>query len=335
MPLSRTLLAALFIVAIAVSAAFAHVPVTKSGNGSLATATEIHDPLKSWALYDELPAGGGAHYFRFRMEEGDRLRLILQVPHRTGFTPGLVIMGPGIESAGVVPEGIEVPEGASVWVAPGEYADHPEYEPFTPSTAYPLVDIDTEVQAAGEYVVAVYETEAGGPYVFALGFLELFSIDEWIMVPIETILIHNWEGQPFLLVLAPLVLTLIIGFALILYRRKGQGRQLTPPGWLGSLAGLIYIGSGLIVLYQMIRALAIVSFESTMIITLILAMLPIILGIALLRISLARRGRVIWRGRAALIGLGILGLFVWAGLIVGPVLAIIAGVLPPWKEAQA
>jgi hypothetical protein len=160
---------------ILLTVAQAHVPITTGDNEAIETATHIHDPLKSWAVYAELREGGVANYFEFEMEQGQRLRLSLFTPRESAFTPGLVVMGPGIEPQGTVPAFVTVPAGLDARVVEGQRPDRGSYEPFTPSALYELADLDTTVTAAGTYYVAVYEPTNGGRYGLAVGYACLWT----------------------------------------------------------------------------------------------------------------------------------------------------------------
>ncbi|SNQ62204.1 hypothetical protein [Candidatus Methanoperedens nitratireducens] len=101
----------------------------------------------------------------------------------------------------------------------------------------------------------------------------------------------------------------------------------TPFEWTGILAGLLFFGSGIAFFFQMMT-LTRTQPAPEIIITIILALLPVLLGIAVIRIIIKNREKVDIRKKAYLVILGILALFAWAGLLIGPVLAILAGVLP-------
>lgn len=302
----------------------AHVPITAGDNDAIETPTHIHDPLKSWAVYAELRNGGISNYFEFEMEQGQRLRLSLFTPRESAFTPGLVIMGPGIEPEGTVPEFVTVPVGLDARVIEGQRPDRGSYEPFTPSVLYELADVDTTVTAAGTYYVAVYEPTNGGRYGLAVGYREEFSLMEWIRVPLDVIGVHRWEGQSLAVILAPLLAVVIIGFALLFWQR----RTVNPPGWLGSLAAFLYIGSGGITLTQMGIALSLAPITAAVVVTLIFALIPIIVGMLLLRLALRVDAPVAAKERVAIAILGIIGFFIWAGLVVGPIMALLTSILP-------
>jgi hypothetical protein len=314
----------------------AHVPITTGDNEALDTATHIPDPLKSWAIYSELRDGGVANYFQFDMEQGQRLRLSLFTPRESSFTPGLVIMGPDIEPQGTVPSFIEVPEGLAARVAAGTRPETASYEPFTPSSLYELVDVDTTVNASGTYYVAVYEPSQGGQYGLAVGYREQFELLEWIRVPLDIVTVHQWEGQFLIFILAPMLGIVALGFVLLfLERKRGVPVLQSPFSWLGSFVSFLYIGSGATILAQMGIALTVAPVTSAVIITVIFALLPIIAGIVLLKVVLTAQEEVTVKKRIEMAILGIVGLFIWAGLLVGPVLAIVTSLLPPFTKGNS
>ncbi|HDS45489.1 MAG TPA: hypothetical protein ENN68_05275 [Methanomicrobia archaeon] len=302
----------------------AHVPITTGDNEAIETATHIHDPLKSWAVYAELREGGVVNYFEFEMEQGQRLRLSLFTPRESAFTPGLVVMGSGIEPQGTVPEFVTVPAGLDARVIEGQRPDQGSYEPFTPSALYEVADLDTTVTTAGTYYVAVYEPTNGGRYGLAVGYREEFTLVEWIRVPLDVIGVRRWEGQAWTVILAPLFAIVIPGFALLFWQR----RTMRTHDWLGCLAAFLYIGSGGITLTQMGIAVSLAPVTGAVIITLILALLPITVGMLLLRLALRVHASVAAKERVGIAILGIIGLFIWAGLVIGPILALLTSILP-------
>ncbi|UCD91606.1 MAG: hypothetical protein JSV43_04950 [Methanobacteriota archaeon] len=311
------------------SSANAHVPNFTGGGDSPETAGHIHDPLKSWVIYDELHEGGEGHYYSLHMEEGERLRLQLFTPEEN-FVPGLVVMGPGIENHGTVPSYIEVPDGANATVLEGELKDGAEYEPFTPASYYYTVDFDGEVTSSGDYYLAVYEPSRGGRYGIAVGYLEQFSLQEWLSVPFDAIRIHEWEGQNVVLILAPMIATLLVGLIILIWP-FGNGRLTQKTEiWrvLGTFAGLLYLGSGFMLLVQMGIALSLSGLTAAAAVTLIFIMIPVLLGFLLIRKVIRKKSELTVLGRVTFLILGFVGLFLWTGLIIGPILAVVAGLLP-------
>jgi hypothetical protein len=77
----------------------------------------------------------------------------------------------------------------------------------------------------------------------------------------------------------------------------------------------------------MVRALAITGPSSGIVITLIIALIPVILSIAALRLA---RTPEPWpvKVRISFGVIAVLGIIFWSGILIGPVLALIAAILP-------
>jgi hypothetical protein len=319
----------LFTLTLLVHGVLAHTPLEPPfDNESLATAYGVPDPTKSWAIYAELHEGGEAQYYRLDMEQGERLRLMLFIPisEKESFTPNLVVMGPGITSQDAPPEFVEVATGVGVAVLEGQLSAEPAYEPFTPSVYYYLADLDSDVSVAGTYHVAVYEAHQGGRYGLAVGYREEFGLDEWLMIPIDVIGVHQWEGQSIGLILAPMLATLVIAFSLLIWRRPAILRGIF--NVTGVSAGFLYLGSGAMMFTQMILALAATGPDFSAVLTIVFISMPILFGVAILRLTMKDSKSVTKRVRAFIAILGLLGLFTWAGLLIGPALALLTSILP-------
>jgi len=311
-------------------AVLAHSPLGTGDNESLATATPVPDPAKSWAIYGELHEGGEAQYFRFDMAEGQRVHVGLLTstrPDDGGFIPSLVLMGPGLGVEDPAPDYVEVPEGAGIMVVEGRRPAQAMYEPFTPSSLYPLADIDLDAPDSGTYYVAVYESQRGGHYTVAIGDRESYSIVEYVLIPISLMSIYQWGGQSPALVYAPMALVLASGLGLLAWKWRDRGIVNTPSGWIGASAGLLFLGTCATVLLQMVLSLASAPLVPEVALTLLFALMPAALGVAVLRIGL-RAKKIDARTRIYLAILGVLALFAWAGLLIGPALSLIASMLP-------
>jgi hypothetical protein len=318
-PGCRLAIAVLLATLLAATPVFAHVPLFAEDGSSPESAFVIEDPAKSWVVYDGLPDGPAVRYYRFRMEEGERIYATLQVPRAGGFVPGMVLAGPGIQSQGTVPEYVGVPEGDGAMAVPGELPERPEYEPFAPSKLYPLARVDMPAPAAGDYTLAIYTSEEGGNYALALGFVESYTLGEWVRVPIDVVAIHRHEGQPLLLIFAPMIAVLAIGTVLLL-------RALSLFALAGATAGLLFIGSGAMTLMQMAIAAVGTDPGAAILPTLVFALIAILLGVLALRVAF--RKKVGTGERLVMVVLGALALVTWAGLVIGPVLAFIAAIVP-------
>jgi hypothetical protein len=306
--------------------ALAHTPL-KPGeeNNSLESAFEIPDPTKSWTLYRELHEAGEAEYFELHLEPGDRLRISLYVPRgEEGFLPSLVVMGPGIGSEDELPEFVEAPEGVGFDLIEPERSEKPEYEPFTPASYYYVADFDLVVPDHETYHFAVYGPRHGR-YGVAVGTREEFTLVEWIRIPMDVVSIRLWEGQPLILVFAPMLLTLAIGFGLLLSRSM---LPRNPTSIASASAGLLYLGSGFMFLMQVIINLLGSDYGSLVVLSFVFAMLPPLLGFFLLLRSLRDGGEPSARERGTLLLLGLFGFFTWSGFLIGPVLAMLASILP-------
>lgn len=313
-----------------------HSPLIPENNERLSGATLISDPTKSWAIYGELNEGGEVQYYRFNISQAQRIHISLMKstnPEDREFTPGFVLMGPEIKSRGDVPDHVELPAGTNAIVAVGEQPAQATYEPFSASSFYSLAELDMQAPASGTYYIAVYEPLRGGHYGLAIGDREVFSIGEWILIPIKLISIYQWDGQSLAMIFLPIAATLGIGSGLLFLRRKRWATQ-TPFEWTGLLAGLLFLSTGVMFLFQMSLALTHTRPVAEMVITITLALLPILFGIAVLRIIMKSQGKVDVRKRVFLAIFGILALFAWAGLLIGPVLAVLASIMPASGETK-
>jgi hypothetical protein len=314
---------------LSVSEVMAHSPLIPGANENLADATLIPDPTKSWAIYGELHEVGETQYYRFNVSESQRIHIMLfkpTNPKNRKFEPWFALIGPGLVSQGNVPDYVEIPAGASAIVVAGEQPARATYEPFSASSFYSLAELDIPAPASGTYYIAVYGPSRGGSYGLAVGDRESYSLSEWILIPVKLISVYRWEGQSLAVIFLPVAATLAIGIGLMTWRKRWIEQTLFE--WTAILAGLLFFGSGIALFFQMIMTLTRTHASTEIIITIILALLPVLLGIAVIRIIIKSREKVDIRKRAYLMILGVLALFAWAGLLIGPILEILAGVLP-------
>jgi hypothetical protein len=274
-----------------------------------------------------LHTAGEANYYKFELEKNEKLttNLLIPISEKDKFLPGIVIIGPGIPDIGNVPSYIEIPNGSHVMAIYGKMPDKAYYEPFTPASSYLLIDTEINVNEKGTYYIAVFDNTSGGKYSLAIGYIEEFTATEWLFIPFNLISIHLWEGQNIIFLFAPLVLTIIIGFIIIIWKRSDVIRHL--PAWIGIPAGLLCLGSGFLTLTQMFYALSIAP-DLIALVTIIFAFIPIILGYVIIRILLKNTEKIKKTQRIILFICGAFGLVFWAGYIIGPVLSIITAALP-------
>jgi hypothetical protein len=305
----------------------AHVPLlVKDGNNSLETARYLSEPTKSWVVYSDIGGGQEVDYYKMEFREGDRIYLSILTPEGKGFLPELIVMGPGLGARGEVPADVVIPDGYGYVVVQSE-AGNPEYEPFTPGSYYYLASYDSHVNETGIYYVALYNSYEQGKYGLAVGFEEKYGVAEWICVPVDVIQIHRWEGQSLLFVLSPFLISVAAGLLGIFWLNR-RYKPVTLAGWLTATVGFTYIGSGAIMLTQMTLAASTTNPGLAASVTLIFAVLPIVLGGFIVRSGVRYGPELEMKERAILVFYSLVGLFLWAGLIIGPTLAIIISGIP-------
>jgi len=306
----------------------AHVPISADNNKNLNTALSVENPLKSYAIYGHLHDAGDGGYYQFNLNTGDQLKLSLM---STGFdapVPDMVVMSPGnSESINDLPQTIDVPPGYRAEMIKGQKPVTAEYEPFSPAAIFNVASYTKNITQPGTYYVAVISPADETQYSVAVGYLEEFSLQEWVLVPINLINTHLWEGQSIIAILTPFLAIFILGLILIARRERDNKIKKPRSFWLATIAGLCYLGGASIVLVQMVRVLRVTGPSAGVIITLIFALIPILLGIWALRIARSPSPQS-KKDRVSLGIIGLLGLLFWAGLIIGPVIAIIAALVP-------
>ena len=305
----------------------AHSPLAVGSNEDIANATLFDNPEKSFVLYTELAEGGEAQYYRFPLKKGQILYGSIQVPGPDSMVPDIVITGPGIAPAGDVPSFVEIPAGSGAMVIPGKTPQKPSYEPFTPQPIYETGRFNVTVPVDGDYYIAVYGP-TGGKYSLAPGYLEQFNAAEWLLIPFSVITIHLWEGQSPWVVFAPLIVVVIGGLVLLVMYRKDTGLQQDPVRWAILLSGLLYLGGAAMTALQIIHAVQVTGYGNEVIVTLMFIAGPVILGIFAVMEGIRQpQPDSLLKSGMKMIIIGFLGLLLWAGLIIGPILAIISGVL--------
>jgi hypothetical protein len=329
--LSISILLLLFLV----SSVMAHAPLGSGDNESIDKATVISDPTKSWAIYAELHSDGDAQYYAFNITTGQKIHAMLfksMISEESGFTPRLVIIGPNVTEQGTIPTyvNVTIPSGDHALVVES-MEPTATYEPFSPSSFYSLSDETIDAPVEGTYYVVVYEqssTPTGGHYGLAIGDRETYTIDEWILIPFNLMTIYQWEGQSLALVLTPMIAAIIVGIISITWRFRKQLNLANPMAWLGVIAGLTFIGTAATTLYQMLAAATRVALGADALVTLIFVIVPLAIGLVTLWLSLKDSNKASVKKRVYFVILGFAALFMWAGLIIGPILAILASVMP-------
>lgn len=299
----------------------AHSPVLTGENQGIDHAFSVQDPFKSWAFYGTFPDGGSVSYYTFDLQQGDRVWFSVFTPTRDAVYPEAVLIGPGIEDAGELFPGVSVPAGSGYLVIPGTKPDHPEYEPFTPAANYQWMKAEYIAEVQGTYYIAMVNkgTNAGN-YGLALGFREEFTLAEWIMIPLSIGNVRVWEGSSQAFVVGFPVFIVLFGMV-YLFRFKKEPLPLHPETIAGSAGGLLYLAGSGFMLVQALMALMKTGFAVSFLVTAIFILIPLVMGVLILRYMMRP---VKYRG-GKLILLGVLGMVVWGGYVVGPVLVICAG----------
>ena len=295
----------------------AHVPGVAEGD-----VIVVPDAEKSYAWYGLLDDPDEADQYLLTAGEGTEIRLSISTPDQ-GVSPSAALIGPGIAGQDPLPDFITVPQGQGSILIPAEEEPVVSYEPFTPMAMYEVSSFSTAAPVDGEYTVMVFGDE--GRYILATGFLEEFSLTEWLLIPVSVLSVRNWQGQSVFLNLVPILAAVIIG---AWWFRNRIAAPQWPGIWLLVIAGFAYIGSGILVFAQMIIAGLLTGPVPSMILTALFATIPVILGLVLIRIAVKTGPSPSYADRVKMAVLGILGLIFWAGLIAGPVLAMAASLVP-------
>jgi hypothetical protein len=304
----------------------AHVPAFSTANDDPGNATYVADPTKSWSFYDRVEANESA-YYRTYLNAGDRLLVNTFTPRDTGFEPGFVVMSPALNGTAGVPPQVEVPDGYGARVVEPTPTGDPEYEPFTPAALFRTSALETTVDTAGTYYVAVYEPDREpGPVGVVIGSREAFTIGEYLSVPFDRLRIHEWEGQPSWFVYGPVALGALATLLAYAWWTDDEdahdSRSLALAG-----ASACYGGGAAGVAVQTAVAIGLAGVTGSVVVTLAFLVVPAILGWYLLGRAIdptaATRPR-----RGALIVVAAVGVLTWAGFLLGPALAVFAAFLP-------
>jgi hypothetical protein len=303
----------------------AHAPLSAGPGEGIADATLISSPEKSYVLYTSLGEDGAAQYYRFPLQKGQVLYGSLMVPGPDSAVPDLVIIGPALASAGDIPSSVDLPAGSGAFLVQGKKPGKPSYEPFTPQPIYEVARFNVTALEDGDYYLAVLGP-GGARYSLAPGFKEEFTAEEWLLIPWSVTFIHLWEGQSPAVVFAPLVIVVACGLVLAVPYLRKQGRAGDPVPWLILAAGLLYLGGAAMTGLQLVHTVLRTGYAPGVLLTLAFIAGPVILGIYAIRAGIRPPGPALsGMSGAALAVTGILGLLLWAGLLIGPLLALVAG----------
>jgi hypothetical protein len=273
-------------------------------------------------------------YYSFDSELGGRIYLMLlrsTDSKDNDFQPNLVLIGPGVKSSGQLSKNVVLPaslKDLGAMAVYGKRAANATYEPFGPSSYIEMAEINISAPQSGRYYVAVFSNSTAGHgavyvaghYILAVGYREEFSFSERIIAPIRLISVYIWEGQSAGIVFLPYLIAEVIGI-LVFWR----GRRRTSFCLAGTLAGFLFLATSASVFTEMVFSLSRAPFGPEVYITLAIAVFHALLGVAGIRLA---RGEAGILQRALLAVLGTVALLAGSGLILGPILAIAASLLP-------
>ena len=328
-----TLFAVLLVMLSLALPASAHVPLMAGDNENISSAMHISDPGKSWAVYGTLEKGQ-VHYYSFDLQEGERIYLSLfksADAKEDDFLPALLLLGPGLNAGALPPGRLALPvkaSGLKIQAAESKGAAAAVYEPFGPSSFKEIAEINLTAPESARYYAAVYGNSTNinstgkilGHYGLVVGYREEFGFLERVTTPLQLISIYLWEGQSLGVILIPYLVSEIL--ALLLFWR---GSRRTSFCLAGSLAGFFFLASSASVFTQMVFNLTRAPFGPEVYITLAIAFLHALLGVVTIRLA---RGEAGLLQRVLLAVLGTLALLAGSGLIMGPILALAASLLP-------
>lgn len=307
----------LILVVLTVPVAAAHVPRIADGGDAFEDATELGDATKSWAIYGSLDPGG-ARYFAFDANEADEIVMSVFTPPGSQADFDLALVGPGLPRTDT--HGFDIPEGDGIVWAEGAEDATLMFEPFAPSAIRQIAELRVDAPATGRYHIIVQSTDAtAGAFSIGLGEQERFTLQEWLATPLRVLQARVWAGQSPTLLFVPFTIGGALALAYGIHRRE-SARRLAARTAAGLLAG----GAALTLIQTALAAWA-APPGAAVLVPLVFA--AIALALAWGAIRSANRPRS-WRNRAALLAMGIAGLALWAGAVVGPLLLIIAALVP-------
>lgn len=331
---SLAILITLIIITILAGPAIGHSPEFPKGNESLDDAWEVHDPGKSWALYCTLPEGK-VHYYKMDFDAGDRILLDLIIPvdeGKRGFLPQMALIGPNMSMIGYLPKYVEVPDGYGYVVAVSQLPTEPKFEAFSPGSYYQLAKLDSTAGLSGQYYVAVWEGAdgpgTGGEYGFPVGFREEFTLEEMVFIPFSLLGVYEWEGQELWMIFVPMLTVLILIGLYVFWKRRIIFSGICYLQYFEIVAGAMITGTGMMTLTQLAMTAMTTPLDGLVGVTIFFIISQSVIGLVLVRKGLSANRKVSRWDRLVLVFLGLISIAIWAGYVIGLLLAIIGALLP-------
>lgn len=304
----------------------AHAPKFPMGNEAADSAYVIDDVSKSSVIYNRL-GYDSAHYYALKVDD-ERLLIQLLVPvydFDRGFRPHIALMVPDWSEGAPLPSYVVVPDGFGYEVLETEVAENAEYEGFTATSFYVIVDFDelTTELYEGELtlLIAVFHSSGmSGNYAIVVGYEESFTSTELLMVPFDLLRIYQWQGSDMLLVMTPILLILLMGAILMMTMRNNGELDLS--AFLGISGGSLMIGTAATATVQMLIALSNSGLSTGIVITSLLVIMGLAGGASSILLNLqeiqTRKKRIV------VVFSALLGILSFNGLVLGPILVILS-----------
>lgn len=164
--------------------AYGHKLISHDGTHTdFGSALQIPDHRISWAVYDDLVAGG-AKFYAFDAERGDPFYAGILVPKMDGleeYSPSLFLVSPS--GFGEQPAPFESWPNAERFPYRGQFPGYEFYEPFGQVTYWERQEVSIHLPADGRYFVVVADEEGrDGKYALAIGTIEDFSGENLLAV---------------------------------------------------------------------------------------------------------------------------------------------------------
>ena len=164
--------------------AYGHKLISHDGTHiNFDSALQIPDHRISWAIYDDLGAGG-AKFYAFDVERGDPFYAGISVPKMGGleeYSPSLFLVSPaGFGNDPALPGSWP---NSEKFPYTGEFPGDEFYEPFGQVTYWERQEVRTSIPVDGKYFIVVADEKGrDGKYVLAVGTIEDFSGENLLAV---------------------------------------------------------------------------------------------------------------------------------------------------------
>lgn len=315
-------------------AASAHVEILPGQGASLAEAIWL-GPKPPAIQYDAIPEHGGIRYYTIDLKANETVHFRFArspASFSGGIPPSLAIMGPGLDARGFRPTFLEFPPNASAQVHQGVQSEELDYDPIAAVASGTLVELDFTPPETARYAIAVFDEDQGGDYLLQVGEFAPIGLQRHFGIPRGATEMRTWEGQSWAHTSLPTALTLAVGALLAYWWLRGRSRI---PTFLiaGVAAAVLIAASGASYAHQAVHhaGLGVVRVAPTAGLALAHA------GLAAALLWIARRAHEppLPPERLAFVGLGILGVLLWAGFFWGPTIAVIGALFPEERARPA